>query len=123
MVAAIVALLGACGTGEDVATEIEPQDPDLVAAGEPLYNSACAACHGFDLRGTDRGPSHLSEIYRPSHHADFSFALAVQQGSRAHHWQFGDMPPIAGLSTDDIAAITAYVRETQRTEGFESYPP
>lgn len=27
-------------------------------------------CHGADPRGTDKGPSVLSPIYRPDHHSD-----------------------------------------------------
>ncbi len=29
------------------------------------------------------------------------------------------MPPVEGLSLDDIAAITGYVRSIQETEGFD----
>jgi hypothetical protein len=33
------------------------------------------------------------------------------------------MEPIEGLSDDDLTAIIAFVRENQRIEGFEPYPP
>jgi hypothetical protein len=33
------------------------------------------------------------------------------------------MQPISGLTQEDVAAITAYVREQQRINGFEPYPP
>jgi mono/diheme cytochrome c family protein len=126
MAAAVVVtlslLVAACGGGSAEA-EIPTQDPDLVAAGADLYAANCAECHGTDLRGTDKGPSHLSEVYEPNHHADGAFLFAVHAGSRAHHWSFGDMPPIEGLSTEDVEAIVAFVREQQRIEGFEPYPP
>jgi len=115
-------LLTACG-GDNRGSDIPIQDPDLVAAGEELYAANCAECHGADLRGTDKGPSHLSVVYEPGHHADAAFLFAVQAGSRAHHWPFGDMPPIEGLSTEDVEAIVAFVREQQRIHGFEPYPP
>jgi mono/diheme cytochrome c family protein len=119
---ALSLLVAACsGATGDV--DIPTQDPDLVAAGEELYAGNCAECHGEDLRGTDEGPSHLSVIYEPNHHADGAFLLAVQRGSRAHHWQFGDMLPIEGLTEAEITAIIAFVREQQRTEGFEPYRP
>jgi len=102
---------------------VPDQDPDLVAAGEPLYAATCAECHGDDLRGTDQGPSHLSEVYVPGHHSDGAFFLAVRVGSPQHHWNFGPMAPVDGLSDGDIAAITAYVRQQQRDHGFEGYPP
>lgn len=118
-VALIMALLVAgCVVGPEVV--IEPQDPELVEAGAELYAANCAECHGSDLRGTDKGPSHLSIIYEPRHHADGAFVFAIQRGSRAHHWPFGDMPPVEGLSPEDIEATIAFVREQQRVEGFES---
>lgn len=89
------------------------------SAGEELYAANCAECHGLDLRGTDKGPSHMSVIYEPAHHADGSFIFAIQRGTRAHHWTFGDMPPIDGLDLEEIQAIIAFVRERQRIEGFE----
>jgi hypothetical protein len=65
----------------------------------------------------------LSEVYEPSHHADAAFLLAVQRGVSEHHWPFGDMPAVEGVDEAQVAAIVAFVRETQRTEGFERYPP
>lgn len=115
--------LTACSGGDIDAEQIQPRDPSLVAAGAELYPANCAECHGNNLRGTDKGPSLLSELYVPSHHADAAFVFAIQRGSRAHHWGFGDMPPVAGLNRQQIDAIVAYIRETQRTEGFEPYPP
>lgn len=122
LIVVTVTVAVAC-TGANGDAEIPSQDPGMVATGAGLYAANCAECHGSDLRGTDKGPSHLSVIYEPSHHADGAFHFAVRDGSRAHHWNFGDMPPVAGLTTDDIDAIVAFVRETQRIEGFEPYPP
>jgi mono/diheme cytochrome c family protein len=115
--------IAACTPANSDGSEVPEQDPVLVAAGEPLYAANCASCHGEDLRGTERGPSHLSNLYRPGHHADGAFLLAVKIGSTQHHWSFGPMPPIADLTDEDVAAITAFVRENQRTEGFEPYSP
>jgi hypothetical protein len=47
----------------------------------------------------------------------------VRQRAPAHHWNFGDMEPVEGLSDADVAAIVTFVRETQRIEGFEPHPP
>lgn len=117
-----VALLVAACTGGGV-TEGPPPDPELVEAGATLYAAHCAECHGDDLRGTKRGPSHLSQVYEPDHHGDGAFLVAVQRGVRAHHWRFGDMPAVEGLDVADVEAIVAFVRERQRVEGFEPYPP
>ncbi len=111
------------GPESDHDTGIPVQDAELVAQGEPLYQASCAACHGADLRGTDQGPSHLSMVYEPNHHGDGAFILAALRGVPQHHWSYGDMEPVPGLSEDDLAAIVAYVREQQRLNGFEPYPP
>ncbi len=88
------------------------------AEGKPLYEKHCAGCHGPDLRGSDKGPPFLHRVYEPSHHSDLAFQLAVKNGVRAHHWKFGDMPPVEGLTPDDVAHITAYVRSQQRKAGI-----
>jgi len=36
----------------------------------------------------------------------------------SHHWQFGHMPPVPGLSQKDVAKIIAFVRELQRANGI-----
>jgi mono/diheme cytochrome c family protein len=117
-------ILAACGgAATSDGSEIEPQDAELVTEGEELYAANCAECHGADLRGTDKGPSHLSEAYVPSHHGDGAFRVAVLAGSPQHHWDFGPMEPVEGLSEAEVTAIIAFVREKQRTEGFEPYLP
>jgi mono/diheme cytochrome c family protein len=119
--ASVLLLATACVVGSD--TDIETQAPELVATGADLNAANCAECHGEDLQGTDKGPSHLSILYEPGHHADGAFMLAVTQGVQPHHWNFGAMPRIEGLPTEDLEAIVAFVREQQRLEGFEPYPP
>ena len=48
-----------------------------------------------------------------------AFVLAARNGVRAHHWPFGDMPPVGQPLTDgELAAIIAYVRELQRANGI-----
>jgi mono/diheme cytochrome c family protein len=89
------------------------------ALGKRIYEKHCASCHGQDLNGSDKGPPFLHPVYVPSHHGDTSFQAAVRHGSRAHHWKFGDMPPVKGLSADDVAHITAYVRQQQRRVGIQ----
>jgi hypothetical protein len=61
----------------------------------------------------------VNRVYAPNHHADFAFLLAVEQGVRAHHWGFGDMPPVPGVSREEAMEITAYVRWLQREVGIE----
>jgi len=87
------------------------------AKGERLFKKNCATCHGENLKGTDKGPPLLHRIYEPNHHSDVAVQLAVKNGSRQHHWRFGDMPPVAGLTREDVGHITAYIRRQQRAAG------
>lgn len=122
-VAALMA--GVCGVVMLAACSDDGGEPTSTAkgAGAKLYEQSCASCHGSDLRGTDQGPSHLSQVYAPDHHPDASFRAAITQGSPAHHWQFGDMEPVTGLDDDEIDAIIAFIREQQDRNGLEPYPP
>ena len=113
--------VAACSSAGQSAAAPAPSK-EMVDAGVDLYAANCAQCHGPDLRGTVQGPPLLSIVYEPGHHSDAAFVLAVAQGVRAHHWDFGPMPPIEGLSPTEVEAIIAFVRDRQETEGFEPYP-
>jgi len=94
--------------------------PDLSPEAErgfALYREACAACHGAKAGGTDAGPPLIHRIYHPGHHADFAFYRAAKNGVRRHHWQFGNMPPVEGISEADVAKIIRFIRETQKANG------
>jgi len=112
-----LAALAACGDSSDRAA----LDATDAGRGVELYAANCASCHGSDLRGTDRGPSHLSIVYEPDHHGDDSFRSAIARGARAHHWNFGDMPAVGGLDDDEVDSIIAFIRSEQEREGFEPY--
>ena len=88
--------------------------------GEVYYNAVCASCHGTNAAGQDGiAPPLVHRIYEPSHHGDEAFVLAARNGVPAHHWSFGDMPPVAQPLTDaELDAIVAYVRELQRANGI-----
>jgi len=97
----------------------ESLSPEAVM-GKRAFDATCAECHGVNATGRKEfGPPLVDDIYEPSHHADMAFQLAVQNGVRAHHWRFGDMPPQTGLTPSDVANIVAYVRELQRANGIE----
>jgi len=88
-------------------------------AGRAAFVETCAACHGMKAQGTDKGPPLVHPYYRPGHHADGAFWLAVNQGVTQHHWRFGDMPPQPGVSDQEVADITRFVRAVQRANGIE----
>ncbi|MFC4731341.1 c-type cytochrome [Salipiger abyssi] len=98
--------------------------PDTLSAdatmGQRAFDATCAACHGSNATGKmGFGPPLVHKIYEPNHHADMAFVMAVQNGVRAHHWPFGDMPAQSGLTKADVGGITTYVRELQRANGIE----
>ena len=87
--------------------------------GRKTYQANCASCHGSNAAGQDGvAPPLVHIIYEPGHHGDESFQRAVARGVRAHHWHFGDMPPVDGLTRRDVASVVAYVRELQRANGI-----
>jgi len=90
-----------------------------VEDGKELYQANCASCHGADLRGTSKGPSHLSKVYEPGHHSDEGFRLAIKNGAQQHHWNFGNMPAIPRITDSEIDSIISYVRVQQQEQGLE----
>ncbi|MEX2324729.1 MAG: cytochrome c [Nitriliruptoraceae bacterium] len=114
--AASLAISTACsspsGTGPEAGTSAD------IDRGASLFANHCAACHGSVGQGTSSGPPLVHIVYEPGHHSDASFHLAVTQGVRAHHWEFGDMPPVVGLDRADVDDIIAYVRDLQREAGI-----
>ncbi len=105
-----------------VSTLVEIQMPPIAGnavIGQRIFESACVACHGTNAAGVEgAGPPLIHVIYEPNHHADESFQRAVAMGVRSHHWRFGDMPPVAGLTRGDVAMVIAYIREIQRANGI-----
>ena len=88
-----------------------------VQAGETLFNANCSACHGVGAVGTNQGPPLIDRTYHPGHHNDFSIRNAIKNGVRSHHWDFGNMLPVAGVSEDDAEKIICYIRDTQLASG------
>ncbi|TCD13725.1 c-type cytochrome [Oricola cellulosilytica] len=108
-------------TGATAATLAEVKVPKLTEtaqAGEYLFNSNCATCHGVNAAGTESAPPLVNDIYNPGHHSDESFYSAVANGVPAHHWPFGNMPRQPQVSEQQVAKIIAYVRELQAENGI-----
>lgn len=99
-----------------------PDLSDTARMGAEVFAAHCSECHGKNATGSSEGPPLVHIIYEPGHHADISFHLAVRQGVRQHHWQFGVMDPVEGVSDQDIDRIICYVRELQYANGIFSDP-
>jgi mono/diheme cytochrome c family protein len=95
-----------------------PKPPPALVPGEALFNTHCASCHGAGARGSAKGPSFLDKIYEPNHHADAAFYRAPELGVRAHHWKFGDMAKIPGVTREDLSQIIPYIRWLQKEAGI-----
>ena len=99
-----------------------PDLSDVARQGAELFTANCSECHGPTAGGSSQGPPLVDKIYEPGHHADFSFVRAVEVGSAQHHWSFGDMEPVPGLSPEDVNKIICYVRELQYANGIFTDP-
>ena len=99
-----------------------PELSDAARLGAELFAAGCSECHGSTAGGSSQGPPLVDKIYEPGHHADFSFHRAVNQGSPQHHWNFGDMEPVPGLSPEEVDQVICYVRELQYANGIFTDP-
>jgi len=79
----------------------------MLADARQTYDSVCAACHGLDGRGSERGPNIAS---RPEtvQRTDAELAQVVSNGKPS-----GGMPPFASLGPEKITAMVAYLRTLQ----------
>lgn len=101
-----------------VSTQALASSPLKSKAGEELYNKRCSICHGSAGTGSAMGPPLVHKIYEPGHHGDGSFYMAVTRGVRSHHWNFGNMPPVKGVTKEEVADIIKYIRTLQREAGI-----
>ncbi len=107
----------AAKTIEQKSIILPKSDPDI-NLGKMNYNVKCATCHGINAAGSAKGPSFLNRVYHPGHHGDAAFINAPKQGAKAHHWTFGDMPPVEGITDGQIAKIITYIRALQKANGI-----
>ena len=112
--------LSSLSAGDPIASVIIPDSlSETAEVGKAIFEANCAACHGANAAGQNGvAPPLVHRIYEPSHHSDMSFVLAAQNGVRAHHWNFGNMTAIEGLTEGDVKMIARYVRELQQANGI-----
>ena len=96
----------------------QPEMTPRLNLGKMNYDAYCAECHGKNAVGTDKGPTFLHRVYHPGHHGDAAFMNASKQGARAHHWNFGDMKPVEGVTDAQLKTVVEYVRALQRANGI-----
>jgi len=104
--------------GQHIVSVSVPELSDAGRLGQSRFKTFCADCHGDSAGGSAKGPPLVHNYYHPGHHGDGAFFVAAKNGSRQHHWRFGDMPPVDGIEEADIAAILTFVREVQSANGI-----
>jgi mono/diheme cytochrome c family protein len=110
-------LLGGCGERAPVVHFDPGSVPAEHEAGRQRFDASCARCHGRFAVGTEAGPPLVHRYYEPSHHADEAFRRAIRFGVQPHHWGYGPMPAVAGLTGAQADDIIAYIRWLQRRAG------
>ena len=106
---------------------IDPDDGTAVAAGEALYATHCAACHGAGLEGQPDWRQRRADGRMPApphdasghtwHHPDEMLFGMVKEGFMTGRYAppgyQSDMPAYAGvLSDEEILAVLAYIKST-----------
>lgn len=118
-------------SGREATTDLS--NPQLVAMGEDVYNTYCAACHGFDLEGqadwqqanpdgSFRAPPH-DETGHTWHHSDASLVESIKLGGTRLQPNIGvsAMPAYDDVLTDQqITAVLAYIKSTWPQEILEA---
>jgi len=103
-----------------VAVSVPAELTEKEKMGERAFNAICADCHGTNAAGQNGvAPPLIHKIYEPGHHGEEAFQRAVANGVQSHHWTFGNMPAIEGLTGSDVGTIVAYVRALQRENGIQ----
>ena len=105
----------------DDGAHLEVRVPELSTdafKGGEIFAANCASCHGANAGGSSKGPPLVHRYYEPNHHSDNTFHAAVRLGVRAHHWRYGNMPAVSGVSEGDVGLVVRYVRELQKANGI-----
>jgi len=118
VVTAVLAVFVSCDSSQPKPAPGGGSLPAELQAGEAKFNAHCSACHGQRGVGTPQGPPLVHKIYEPNHHSDATFQRAAAMGVRAHHWEFGNMPKIDGVTPADVDQMIQYVRWLQRQAGI-----
>ena len=100
------------------AQEIAPEsaDSESVVEGKRIFSTTCAACHGLDGRGGERGPDIAGklEVQRLS---DQDLLRIVQDGRAGT-----GMPSFGALGSVQVQAVVRYLRNLQGQIPAEKMP-
>src|SRR5579863_1710161 len=85
-------------------TQHGPESGESTTGGREIFESRCAACHGLDGRGGERGPNILTRPEALSR-SDNELLKLLQDGLRD-----SGMPPFESLGAARLKAVVAYLR-------------
>lgn len=105
------------GVASFPAQQRDPADPAVVARGRSIYDTECRACHGADLRGGEQGGSNLLRVPLVLNDREGELIQPVLQGP--HKGRISS----AGLSTDDVKALAAYIHSILALAPGQGAPP
>ncbi len=91
----------------------------LAVAGKRVFEGHCADCHGYQALGSPRGPSLQDRVYWRDLLDKRTFHSAITDGVRAYRWTYGDMPPVEGLSFNQIETVARYIHELQQPHIYQ----
>lgn len=85
----------------------QPQTNSPAPAGQALFSSRCASCHGLDGRGGETGPNIATA-------ANFRAKTDAQLTETIHDGTPGGMPAFGSMMTPtEISAVVSYLRALQ----------
>lgn len=117
----------------NIPEQIDVGDQQLVATGQEVYETYCAACHGFELEGQPewqqpyadaslKAPPH-DETGHTWHHSDAYLVESIKLGGArlAPNIGVSAMPAYEDTLTDQqIAAVLAYIKSSWPQEILEA---
>lgn len=131
----LLILLGAVRlrTNTDITERIDLDDQQLVAMGESVYTTYCAACHGSELEGQPewqqpfpdgsfKAPPH-DETGHTWHHNDAYLIESIKLGGTRLEPNIGvsAMPAYEDMLSDrQIAAVLSFIKSTWPTDILEA---
>jgi cytochrome c oxidase cbb3-type subunit III len=90
--------------------------PQLKSAGQQVFASTCAACHGLDGRGGERAPN-IAQTPEAQRLSDTELMHIVQAGIPGT-----GMPAFHSLANSDVKAVVAYLRVLQGADKAVASP-
>ena len=109
---------GRAGGESFPAQQRPPADPAVVARGKMLYEVACTACHGIDLRGGQLNGPNLLRSQLVLNDQEGELILPIVQGARAERGM-----PALPIPPEDVKAIAEYIHSVVGSSRGQGAPP